>query len=39
MDTKTYWIKFNNRDYKNNPNLVIDMLTDARIEEIQEEEE
>jgi hypothetical protein len=37
MDTKTYWIKFNNRDYKNNPNLVIDMLTDARIEEIQEE--
>jgi|TARA_B100000519_G_C14199896_1_gene417337 hypothetical protein len=38
MDTKTYWIKFNNRDYKNNPNLVIDMLTDARIEEIQEEE-
>ena len=38
MNTKTYWIKFNNRDYKNNPNLVIDMLTDARIEEIQEEE-
>ena len=38
MDTKTYWIKFNNRDYKNNPNLVIDMLTDARIEDIQEEE-
>ena len=38
MDTKTYWIKFNNRDYKNNPNLVIDMLTDARIEEIEEEE-
>ena len=38
MDTKTYWIKFNNRDYKNNPNLVIDMLTDARIEEIQGEE-
>jgi hypothetical protein len=30
---------FNNKDYKENPNLVIDMLTDARIEEIQEEEE
>ncbi len=39
MPTKTYWIMFNNKDYKKNPNLVIDMLTDARIEEIQEEEE
>lgn len=39
MLTKTYWIMFNNKDYKENPNLVIDMLTDARIEEIQEEEE
>ena len=38
MNNKTYWIKFKNRDYKSNPNLVIDMLTDARIEEIQEEE-
>ena len=39
MPTKTYWIMFNNKDYKENPNLVIDMSTDARIEEIQEEEE
>jgi len=38
MDNKTYWIKFKNRDYKNNPDLVINMLTDARIQEIQEEE-
>ena len=36
MNTKTYWIKY--RDYKNNPDLVMNMLTDARIQEIQEEE-
>ena len=26
--SKTYWIVFNNKDYKDDPDLVMDMLTD-----------
>jgi hypothetical protein len=32
---KTYWVKFINKEYKENPDLLIDLLTDLRIEEIE----
>tara|TARA_Y100000004_G_scaffold173400_1_gene211233 strand:+ start:4053 stop:4187 length:135 start_codon:yes stop_codon:yes gene_type:complete len=32
---KSYWVKFKVKDYKENPNLLIDLLTDLRIEEIE----
>ena len=36
---KTYWIKFNNKDFKQDKELVYKMLTDARLQEINKEEQ
>ena len=36
---KTYWIKFNNKDLKQDKELVYKMLTDLRLKEINKEEE
>ena len=36
--TKTYWIKFNNKDFKQDKELVYKMLTDLRLQEINKEE-
>ena len=36
---KTYWIKFNNKDFKQDKELVYNMLTDLRVKEINKEEE
>ena len=36
---KTYWIKFNNKDFKQDKDLVSRMLTDLRVKEINKEEE
>ncbi len=36
---KTYWIKFNNKDFKQDKELVYKMLTDLRLQEINKEEE
>ena len=32
---KEYWIKFNNKEFKKNPNLVRDKLTDLRFKDIE----
>jgi hypothetical protein len=34
---KTYWIKFNNKDFKEDKELVYKMLTDLRLKEINKE--
>jgi len=34
----TYWIKFNNKDFKQDKELVYKMLTDVRLQEINKEE-
>jgi hypothetical protein len=36
---KTYWIKFNNKDFKHDKELVYKMLTDVRLQEINKEEQ
>ena len=36
---KTYWIKFNNKEFKQEQDLVYKMLTDLRLQEINREEE
>tara|TARA_R110002020_G_scaffold4071_1_gene17929 strand:+ start:553 stop:699 length:147 start_codon:yes stop_codon:yes gene_type:complete len=37
--TRTYGIKFNNKDFKQDKDLVSKMLTDLRVKEINKEEE
>jgi hypothetical protein len=37
--TKSYWIKFNNKEFKQDKELVSRMLTDLRLQEINKEEE
>jgi|TARA_R100001443_G_scaffold31672_2_gene45840 hypothetical protein len=34
---KEYWIKFNNKEFKKNPNLVRDKLTDLRFKDIEKD--
>ena len=35
---QTYWIKFNNKDFKQDKELVYKMLTDLRLQEINKRE-
>jgi hypothetical protein len=34
---KTTWVRFNNKDYKENPNLLIELLTEKAVDEFMEE--